>query len=173
MGLATLVCHIWLDFVAAFFGVDVDGLDLVADLHGEAQTLFGDAGPAVDGDDDEGRIEVVEADGAVDGDIAGDAAVVAFDGDHQDDECGDEDCGDPCAVGELGDEDDERVMPVATAPMPLTIMRRMERRAACSFPMHDHAGLGEGEGEEGADGEEWDEAIGDSSEDDEQERGEA
>ena len=39
--------------------------------------------------------------------------------------------------------------------------------------MDDHAGLREGEGEEGADGEERDEAVGDAAESDQQQRGEA
>ena len=66
-----------------------------------------------------------------------------------------------------------RVTPVATAPTPLMIMRRTDALAALPLPVHHHARLGEREGEEGADGEERDEAIGDAAEDDQQECGEA
>ena len=165
-----------LDVVAAVFGVDVDGLDLVGELHGEAQTFLGDAGPAVHGDDDERVHEVVDVHGAVDGDFGGDAEVVALDGGHEKDQTGDEDGGDPCAFGELGDEDDDEgdaggdgsdaVDDHAMAGVGRALF-------AEAVPVDDHAGLREGEGEEGADGEERDELVGDAAKEDEEDGGEA
>ena len=102
-----------------------------------------------------------------------DAAVVAFDCDHQDDERGDEDGGDPCACGELGDEDDDEGDSGCNCSDAVDDHAAEGAWAARSFPMHHHSGLREREGEKGTDGEEWDEAIGDSSEDDQQEGGEA
>ena len=120
-----------------------------------------------------GLIEVVEADGAVDGDLAGDAVVVALDGDHEEDQRGDEDGGDPRAFGELGDEDDDEGDAGGDGSDAVDDHAAGGAVAAEALPVDDHAGLGEGEGEEGADGEERDEAVGDSAEDDEQEGGEA
>ena len=66
------------------------------------------------------------------------------------------------------------VRPVAIAPMPLTNMRQWRPLLSLllSLPVDD-PGLAEGEGEEGADGVERDEAVGDASKHDENDGGEA
>jgi hypothetical protein len=58
------------DLVAAILCVNVDSLHLVTDLQSKAQTLFGDAGPSVERDNDERLDKVIDTDGAIDGDLA-------------------------------------------------------------------------------------------------------
>ena len=116
---------------------------------------------------------MVEADGAVDGDVAGDAVVVVFDRAHDDHERGDEDGGDPCAFSEFGDEDYEEGGSGGGGSDAVDDHAAGGTGAAQALPVHDHSGLGEGEGQEGADGEEGDEAVGDSAEDDQKEGREA
>ena len=41
-----------LHLVAAFFGIDMDGLNSVTELHREAEAFLGDAGPAMMRNDD-------------------------------------------------------------------------------------------------------------------------
>src|SRR6266851_6647079 len=74
------------DLVTALLGVDVHSLDLIADLQGEAQTLFGDAGPAIQRNDDERLREVIDAHRAIEDDLSADAVVMAFDRAHEDDQ---------------------------------------------------------------------------------------
>ncbi len=54
------------------------------------------------------------------------------------------------------------VMPVATAPSPLTNMR--SGCAALSLPVHHHAGLRQREGHERADGVQRNQPVGDAAE---------
>jgi len=75
-----------LHFVAAFLGVDVDGLNLITDLQGESQAFLGDARPAVERDNDQGFGEIFDAHGAIDGDLACDSIVMVLDGTHRNDQ---------------------------------------------------------------------------------------
>src|SRR6267378_4198756 len=87
---------------------DVHSLDLIADLQGEAQTLFRDAGPAVQGNDDKRLSEVVDAYGAIDDNLAADAVVVAFDCTHEDDQRGNKDGRDPSTFPKLRNQYDQQ-----------------------------------------------------------------
>src|ERR1700733_13097293 len=67
-----------LHLIAALLGVDVDRLNVIADLQGEAEAFFGDAGPAVKGNDDEGLCEIIDAHRAIDSDLFANAGIVGF-----------------------------------------------------------------------------------------------
>ena len=105
------------------------------------------------------------------GGFLGDAAIVAIDCDHQQDEAGMSSAVTHAPSTNLVTSTTMVVTPVANAPRPLTNMRTVSA-ALGALPVHDHAGLGQREGQERADGVEGDQAVGDAAEDDEQQRGE-
>ncbi len=131
---------------------------------GKFNSLAGDVAPAVDGNDDNGRL--AEA-CRVDGNLArGEhlyGVVVAAHGDEESNRQRNEQKRNPGAFHEFrnqhdddGDAGDERAEPVdecALQPM----------RTAIFPPVHDHAGLRKREGQKSADGIERDESIGDTA----------
>jgi len=117
-------------------------------------------------------VEVVDGDGAIDVDFLGYSVVVAANAHHEDDEEWNDEGGDPGAVFELGDEDYEQGDAGGNRSDSIDEDAMGGAGAGLAHPVHDHAGLRKGEGEEGSDSEERDEAVGDATEGDEQERGE-
>ncbi len=162
-----------LHLVAALLSVNMHGLHLVADLQSKAQALFGDAGPAVEGDDNQRLGEVFHAHGAIDGDLACDPIVVALDRAHGNDQGGNEDRSDPCAFSELGDQHDDKRDAGGDGAHTVDDHAVQCAFAALSLPVHHHARLREREREKRADGEQRDQPIGDAAKDDQQERSEA
>ena len=63
----------------AVFGVDMDRFNVAADLQGKAKSLFRDACPAVEWDDDERLSQVSEVNRSCHRDSPGDAVIVVFD----------------------------------------------------------------------------------------------
>ena len=88
-------------------GVDMERADIVGEHEGEAQALFGDTAPAIYWDEDDGRLDVFEADGRGVIDFGDHAVVVLLDAQHQEDEQRHHHRCDPCALRELGDENDD------------------------------------------------------------------
>ena len=79
-------------------------------------------------------------------DLFGDAVVVATDAGHEKDEGGNEDGGDPGAVFELGNEDDEQGDAGGDGSDGVDEDAVPGARAGLAHPVNDHACLREGEG---------------------------
>ena len=157
----------------AVLGIDVDRLDVAADLEGKAQSFFSNAGPSVEWDDDQRLSKVGKVDGSFDVDGPSDTIVVAFDPGHNNDEQRNQDNGDPGSVAKLGDQDDQKSNPGGECPNAVNDHAVEASRRIRAFPMDDHARLGEGDGEKCTDRKERNEAISDSPESCQQQRGEA
>ena len=155
-------------------GVDVDDLDLLGKKETETHRLFGDAVPTGHGNDDDGLLEVDEIEGRSVLHLALDAGVVAFDGQHDADEERHEKSRDPGASDELRYEHNDEGN--AGCDGASAVDEHVPETAGVLLhllPVNYHACLREGEGEEGADGVEGDQAVGNAAEEDEDDGGEA
>ena len=149
-------------------GVHVESDHIGRETRSEFNALAGDVAPAIDGDDGDGR--VAEA-GGVNGNHASGAhfhgVVVAANPDEKCNCKGNEEKGDPGALGEFGDQDNENGDAGYKSAQAVDEGAAKPVWAAISPPVDDHSGLRQSESEESADGVERDEAVGDAAEEDE------
>ena len=159
--------------VTAVFGVHMDRFDMVAYLHGEAEALLGDAGPAVEWDNDQRLGEIVDPYRTVDSVAFSTRSIVTLDRAHEHDQCGDKDGGNPRTGRKLGYQYHHQGDASRDSSDAVDDHAIGSALGALLLPMHDHSGLRESEGQKCSDCKQGDETIGDAAEDDEQRGGEA
>ena len=152
------------DSIQRLFAVcadDVDDFDLLGEQQAKAQGLLGHAVPARHGNDHQRLLHVGQVERGHLDDLAVDPPVVLLDDHHQHDQRGHQQRDHPRTGGELGGQNDEggdaggdRASAVDKHVPETALMFALQL-----LPVDDHAGLGEGEGEEGADGVERDDVV--------------
>ena len=147
---------------------NVQHIDLGRDLHRDPKRLPGNRTPPADGQQCDGRLQARGIQRGVRDHLAGHPPIMNVDSDEHQEECGDQQDGDPGPLGELRDQDDDQGHCRARRTKTVDRHRTAGTRTADSAPVLDHPGLREREGKECPDREKGDQAVGDPAEQDEQ-----